>query len=185
MSGFLRCRPRRGGRGGLVVKSRRFDRAARLVFFDGRHSRSAWLLRRTVLGPIALLTALSLISQLGPPMPRSPESVVRLDESHIRRVSGPAPSGADPIYPPNHTLDGKVESLGAAPNADFEAPSVPVGSPPTNSDLEAPAVDVVTVPNGDFEAGTFANWTTRSEEHTSELQSPYDLVCRLLLEKKK
>src|SRR5438094_6756425 len=25
----------------------------------------------------------------------------------------------------------------------------------------------------------------RSEEHTSELQSPYDIVCRLLLEKKK
>src|SRR5207248_5912801 len=25
----------------------------------------------------------------------------------------------------------------------------------------------------------------RAEEHTSELQSPYDLVCRLLLEKKK
>src|SRR5207248_3551823 len=30
----------------------------------------------------------------------------------------------------------------------------------------------------------FAN-SGRSEEHTSELQSPYDLVCRLLLEKKK
>src|SRR6266705_2219182 len=28
-------------------------------------------------------------------------------------------------------------------------------------------------------------WMKRSEEHTSELQSPYDLVCRLLLEKKK
>src|SRR5437867_5239159 len=26
---------------------------------------------------------------------------------------------------------------------------------------------------------------SESEEHTSELQSPYDLVCRLLLEKKK
>src|SRR5207248_10210514 len=26
-------------------------------------------------------------------------------------------------------------------------------------------------------------WVSRSEEHTSELQSPYDLVCRLLLEK--
>src|SRR5207248_8800112 len=26
---------------------------------------------------------------------------------------------------------------------------------------------------------------SRSEAHTSELQSPYDLVCRLLLEKKK
>src|SRR5437867_10165596 len=29
------------------------------------------------------------------------------------------------------------------------------------------------------------NISVRSEEHTSELQSPYDLVCRLLLEKKK
>src|SRR5207249_10882321 len=28
-------------------------------------------------------------------------------------------------------------------------------------------------------------WRTRSEEHTSELQSRFDLVCRLLLEKKK
>src|SRR5207248_10196612 len=27
-------------------------------------------------------------------------------------------------------------------------------------------------------------FSNRSEEHTSELQSPYDLVCRLLLEKK-
>src|SRR5207248_10817299 len=31
----------------------------------------------------------------------------------------------------------------------------------------------------------FAPKAVRSEEHTSELQSPYDLVCRLLLEKKK
>src|SRR5450830_915188 len=29
------------------------------------------------------------------------------------------------------------------------------------------------------------NWACRSEEHTSELQSRFDLVCRLLLEKKK
>src|SRR5438105_8406263 len=28
-------------------------------------------------------------------------------------------------------------------------------------------------------------WVVRSEEHTSELQSRVDLVCRLLLEKKK
>src|SRR5699024_11296935 len=28
-------------------------------------------------------------------------------------------------------------------------------------------------------------WWIRSEEHTSELQSRFDLVCRLLLEKKK
>src|SRR5207248_9543775 len=31
----------------------------------------------------------------------------------------------------------------------------------------------------------YGSWIFRSEEHTSELQSPYDLVCRLLLEKKK
>src|SRR5256885_13313378 len=29
------------------------------------------------------------------------------------------------------------------------------------------------------------DWGVRSEEHTSELQSPCNLVCRLLLEKKK
>src|SRR5690348_18187599 len=31
----------------------------------------------------------------------------------------------------------------------------------------------------------FTGWQGRSEEHTSELQSPVHLVCRLLLEKKK
>src|SRR5207249_9738435 len=33
-------------------------------------------------------------------------------------------------------------------------------------------------------AGPDANPRSRSEEHTSELQSRFDLVCRLLLEKK-
>src|SRR5437773_8716080 len=32
---------------------------------------------------------------------------------------------------------------------------------------------------------TVYKWANRSEEHTSELQSHHDLVCRLLLEKKK
>src|SRR5437667_840672 len=34
-------------------------------------------------------------------------------------------------------------------------------------------------------ASTCSRPSTRSEEHTSELQSHHDLVCRLLLEKKK
>src|SRR5438132_13620977 len=34
-------------------------------------------------------------------------------------------------------------------------------------------------------AATAPEWIARSEEHTSELQSHSDLVCRLLLEKKK
>src|SRR5438552_10738964 len=37
-----------------------------------------------------------------------------------------------------------------------------------------------------FHRGFVAKWfSSRSEEHTSELQSPDHLVCRLLLEKKK
>src|SRR5438874_9919497 len=41
--------------------------------------------------------------------------------------------------------------------------------------------------NSSFSASAAANSAsvTRSEEHTSELQSRRDLVCRLLLEKKK
>src|SRR2546426_8536849 len=37
----------------------------------------------------------------------------------------------------------------------------------------------------DSTAGRAASHEHRSEEHTSELQSPCNLVCRLLLEKKK
>src|SRR5437868_9200618 len=33
--------------------------------------------------------------------------------------------------------------------------------------------------------GSICIWPPRSEEHTSELQSRFDLVCRLLLEKKR
>src|SRR2546426_6789609 len=40
---------------------------------------------------------------------------------------------------------------------------------------------LVNVTGARFARGT----TSRSEEHTSELQSPCNLVCRLLLEKKK
>src|SRR5256885_11906014 len=38
---------------------------------------------------------------------------------------------------------------------------------------------------GLIDAGSRADAGGRSEEHTSELQSPCNLVCRLLLEKKK
>src|SRR5437879_6985253 len=39
--------------------------------------------------------------------------------------------------------------------------------------------------NAGFAADGYARVSGRSEEHTSELQSPMYLVCRLLLEKKK
>src|SRR5438094_1853534 len=41
-----------------------------------------------------------------------------------------------------------------------------------------------TGPAGRRSGGRPESVPDRSEEHTSELQSPYDLVCRLLLEKK-
>src|SRR5690348_17820158 len=50
----------------------------------------------------------------------------------------------------------------------------------------APAA-IARVPHGGVEGGAAAQQggARRSEEHTSELQSPVHLVCRLLLEKKK
>src|SRR2546426_3455551 len=53
-----------------------------------------------------------------------------------------------------------------------------------SSDTSSPGVLTTTVVDTarllDTEAGPY-----RSEEHTSELQSPCNIVCRLLLEKKK
>src|SRR5256885_7169180 len=46
--------------------------------------------------------------------------------------------------------------------------------------IKAPAIIVVASDNGKLNGEI----TARSEEHTSELQSPCNLVCRLLLEKK-
>src|SRR5256885_11587739 len=47
-------------------------------------------------------------------------------------------------------------------------------------------VHEVPVPGGTLEAEMpLGGEVSRSEEHTSELQSPCNLVCRLLLEKKK
>src|SRR5207248_5705914 len=55
------------------------------------------------------------------------------------------------------------------------------GSPrsPQNKDVAAGQTTAMT------DKDQMSGMDHRSEEHTSELQSPYDLVCRLLLEKKK
>src|SRR5256885_3938216 len=44
---------------------------------------------------------------------------------------------------------------------------------------------LVSVLNKEYPVYTYSSRVLRSEEHTSELQSPCNLVCRLLLEKKK
>src|SRR5258708_25922760 len=57
--------------------------------------------------------------------------------------------------------------------------------PPRQRDQ--PAFDQILLVRGQIQAGSVFQKLTqiRSEEHTSELQSPDHLVCRLLLEKKK
>src|SRR2546426_2673119 len=68
------------------------------------------------------------------------------------------------------------------------APKVPLGDP--QAEIAAMLVRSAADWNrGDLTGfmGDYArdSMTSRSEEHTSELQSPCNLVCRLLLEKKK
>src|SRR5258708_28482009 len=48
--------------------------------------------------------------------------------------------------------------------------------------LHAAVVELVALDNASIKYSTVQNWYPRSEEHTSELQSPDHLVCRLLLE---
>src|SRR5437867_7537013 len=70
-------------------------------------------------------------------------------------------------------------------NTLFEAVSVVVFPISVRTDwaLTMPTVLEVFLKSGP--SSSVIRTTGRSEEHTSELQSPYDLVCRLLLEKKK
>src|SRR5689334_24434490 len=49
----------------------------------------------------------------------------------------------------------------------------------------APEITTVSKPNRKPASAEVSDHTNRSEEHTSELQSQFHLVCRLLLEKKK
>src|SRR2546430_5933942 len=56
------------------------------------------------------------------------------------------------------------------------------------SDLQSQGIDISTldpVPNDIWKPKAFGTGSSRSEEHTSEPQSQSNLVCRLLLEKKK
>src|SRR5437867_12283004 len=64
--------------------------------------------------------------------------------------------------------------------------ALPTSTTPNLVERMRRRVDAADSRDTDAMTGFFASdavWgSTRSEEHTSELQSPYDLVCRLLLE---
>src|SRR2546427_4776256 len=69
--------------------------------------------------------------------------------------------------------------------------SLPVGDvirrtlDPVRASREEVIVFAVVLPGGPVDVGFPPRIKRRSEEHTSELQSQSNLVCRLLLEKKK
>ena len=59
------------------------------------------------------------------------------------------------------------------------------GASSEGGELPTPSGDIMRIPFGQTTAEYFWTSEDRSEEHTSELQSRTNLVCRLLLEKKK
>lgn len=85
------------------------------------------------------------------------------DDEQYRLATVPTPSGANPLYPANHTFDAIApESLGTPPaNHDFVSPGYAVGQPPTNYDLQAAPIPTGTPPaNHTFASGDLSGWTT-------------------------
>src|SRR5256885_5587188 len=85
---------------------------------------------------------------------------------------------------PYTTLFRSLESMGRARNFGFSAPSYDAL---VDAPIEAGKFDQFELHGIDPPVSVVVHgqkWN-RSEEHTSELQSPCNLVCRLLLEKKK
>src|SRR5215211_8371919 len=118
-------------------------------------------------------------------------------------VAVPIRSGRrDPVRPPSHPATGPANSMTAADGArkspaavaDAPNPKPAAAGVWTNCGIRMKAPNM---PKPTRNAVTFVVNTARSriilmstigcrsEEHTSELQSHSDLVCRLLLEKKK
>src|SRR5688572_31830645 len=83
---------------------------------------------------------------------------------------------------PYTTLFRSVEA-GALQQSDFQ--SRLTGLFEFEAQTRNPPLKLVQIAATDYHLSEFPNPVFRSEEHTSELQSQSNLVCRLLLEKKK
>src|SRR5256885_5882416 len=90
--------------------------------------------------------------------------------------------------PPRSTLF-PYTTLFRSPPVNAALPlNISYNSAPKEKISERRSVDLPTACSGDMYAAVpmiIPARVCRSEEHTSELQSPCNLVCRLLLEKKK
>src|SRR5256885_8357901 len=92
-----------------------------------------------------------------------------------------------PLFP--YTPLSRSEPAEAVPEREHEPEPAEEDEAVDLTDLadapDAPQLDSVTRLKADLGAEVIDERRRRSEEHTSELQSPCNLVCRLLLEKKK
>src|SRR5690606_40009127 len=108
--------------------------------------------------------------------------------THVHSTPLPYHSFNDPATPEIYTLSlhDALPILDAQGNLLYNTAIYP--HPPQNEMKESEAILVNLVKKYDMEVIGIGNGTAgreRSEEHTSELQSRENLVCRLLLEKKK
>src|SRR5207248_4611725 len=104
-------------------------------------------------------------------------------------LSSTAPPPAPHSFPTRRSSDlifpGPRPVPGRSAHEDTSAPGL-IRSLSSNRNRCAPgrrALRSATGPRSQRVEGGRDAGISRSEEHTSELQSPYDLVCRLLLEK--
>src|SRR5437773_259316 len=128
-----------------------------------------WPLKLSCLAaPAGMLNGVELVPLRLPPLAVRSFPARRSSDLSPGNVATPA-TAATAVVPERVPLPGfapsAIVTLPVKPVAVFPCPSSAVTC--TAGVMDAPAVQV-----------------TRSEEHTSELQSHHDLVCRLLLEKK-
>src|SRR5207249_7058829 len=93
------------------------------------------------------------------------------------RFGGPLTAGTDALGRFAYAADLLVSPEPFRAEGDFALVSSVLGNPTLDLSAWTSWADLGSPPSGPN--------VTRSEEHTSELQSRFDLVCRLLLEKKK
>src|SRR5438477_5717485 len=92
--------------------------------------------------------------------------------------------------PPRSTLFPYTTLFRSSPTSSFRYPRTPLMRTPhqtktTNATIARPSVKLRSADAERTNGTSSPSWRSRSEEHTSELQSHVNLVCRLLLEKKK
>src|SRR2546426_8111376 len=136
------------------------------------------------------------IGYLGTGSLESPEIQANLDAFRQGLIDLGYVEGSG-IHIEYRTADGKLEQLAALATelVRLKVDIIVAGATPAARAAQqaTTTIPVVAVAMGDpvrdglvaSLARPGANITGRSEEHTSELQSPCNLVCRLLLEKKK